>query len=75
MSDNGENGEVMPRRALRRTDGELILLWTLPVAVIIWVAGFVLFPGFNAADVAHDAGRAGCRVLPGSATCRRSAPA
>ena len=34
------------RRAPRRIDGELILLWTLPATVIIWVAAFVLFPGF-----------------------------
>ncbi len=31
----------------RRTDGEVILLWTLPVTVIIWIASFLLFPGFN----------------------------
>ncbi|MDP7705998.1 MULTISPECIES: hypothetical protein [unclassified Mycobacterium] len=36
-----------PRVWLRRTDGELILLWTLPVTVVIWVAAFLLFPGFN----------------------------
>lgn len=28
-------------------DGELILLWTLPVALVLWIAGFALFPGFN----------------------------
>lgn len=32
---------------MRRTDGELILLWTLPVAAIIWAAAFLLFPGFT----------------------------
>ena len=31
----------------RRTDGEVILLWTLPATVLIWVACFFLFPGFN----------------------------
>ncbi len=31
---------------MRRTDGELILLWTLPVLGIIWVSAFFLFPGF-----------------------------
>jgi hypothetical protein len=31
----------------RRADGELILLWTLPVTVVIWIASFLLFPGFN----------------------------
>lgn len=31
----------------RRTDGEVILLWTLPATVTIWVACFFLFPGFN----------------------------
>jgi hypothetical protein len=33
----------MPRRA----DGELILLWTLPLTAIIWVGAFLLFPGFT----------------------------
>jgi len=33
--------------ASRRTNGELILLWTLPAAVIMWIACFFLFPGFN----------------------------
>lgn len=36
-----------PRVRLRRADGELILLWTLPVTVVIWIAAFLLFPGFN----------------------------
>ncbi len=31
---------------MRRTDGELIVLWTLPVLGIIWVSAFFLFPGF-----------------------------
>lgn len=31
---------------MRRTDGELILLWTLPVVAVIWVSAFFLFPGF-----------------------------
>ncbi len=30
----------------RRTDGELILFWTLPVTAIIWISAFFLFPGF-----------------------------
>ena len=48
MSDIGEPAcPEPPRVALRRTDGELILLWTLPVAVIIWIGAFFLFPGFN----------------------------
>ena len=50
MSDIGENdaeGRGSARAALRRVDGELILLWTLPAAVIIWVGSFFLFPGFN----------------------------
>ncbi|HTX98264.1 MAG TPA: hypothetical protein VME67_27575 [Mycobacterium sp.] len=50
MSDVGENeaaGRRAPRVALRRIDGELILLWTLPAAATIWVASFFLFPGFN----------------------------
>ncbi|OBH82654.1 hypothetical protein A5681_22450 [Mycobacterium scrofulaceum] len=50
MSDV-EAGEArrpgLRRDALRRTDGEVILLWTLPVALILWVAAFFLFPGFN----------------------------
>jgi hypothetical protein len=31
---------------MRRSDGELILLWTLPVVGIIWISAFFLFPGF-----------------------------
>jgi hypothetical protein len=31
---------------MRRTDGELILFWTLPAIAIVWVSAFFLFPGF-----------------------------
>ena len=31
---------------MRRTDGELILFWTLPAIAIIWVSAFFIFPGF-----------------------------
>ena len=31
---------------MRRTDGELILFWTLPVLAIIWISAFFFFPGF-----------------------------
>jgi hypothetical protein len=31
---------------MRRTDGEVILLWTLPVVGVIWLSAFLLFPGF-----------------------------
>jgi hypothetical protein len=31
---------------MRRTDGELIMLWALPAIGILWVAAFLLFPGF-----------------------------
>jgi hypothetical protein len=31
---------------MRRTDGELILFWTLPAIAIIWISAFFLFPGF-----------------------------
>jgi hypothetical protein len=31
---------------MRRTDGELILLWTLPVLGVLWISAFFLFPGF-----------------------------
>ncbi|GBG40275.1 hypothetical protein [Mycobacterium montefiorense] len=50
MSDIGGGGtadQESPRTAPRRVDGEVILLWTLPVTVILWIAGFLLFPGFN----------------------------
>ena len=48
MTDIGANQTPdAPRNGLRRTDGELILLWTLPATLIIWIAGFFLFPGFN----------------------------
>jgi len=47
VSDIGE-GDVDARPGTpRRTDGELILLWTLPAAAIIWIGAFVLFPGFT----------------------------
>jgi hypothetical protein len=50
MSDVGENDAGVrqnSRTRLRRSDGELILLWTMPATMIIWVACFFLFPGFN----------------------------
>ena len=31
---------------MRRTDGEVIVFWTLPAVAIIWIAAFFLFPGF-----------------------------
>lgn len=31
---------------MRRTDGELILFWTLPAVGLIWISAFFLFPGF-----------------------------
>lgn len=31
---------------MKRADGELILLWTLPVLAVIWISAFFLFPGF-----------------------------
>jgi len=31
---------------MRRADGELILVWTLPVVGIVWLSAFLLFPGF-----------------------------
>jgi hypothetical protein len=48
MTDIGANQHPgSPRAALRRTDGELILLWTLPAAALIWVSAFFFFPGFT----------------------------
>jgi len=50
MSDVGGNdagGRQSARAAPRRIDGELILLWTLPAAAIIWISAFFLFPGFT----------------------------
>ena len=32
---------------MRRTDGELILLWTLPFVALIWLSAFLWFPGFT----------------------------
>lgn len=32
---------------MRRIDGELILWWTLPVLLVIWIAAFLMFPGFR----------------------------
>ena len=37
---------VGDQTTLRYADGELILFWSLPVLAIIWVAAFLLFPGF-----------------------------
>jgi len=31
---------------MRRADGEVILLWTLPVVGVLWLSAFLLFPGF-----------------------------
>ena len=31
---------------MNKTDGELLILWTVPVLVLIWGLAFVLFPGF-----------------------------
>ncbi|MGV0790034.1 hypothetical protein ABQF33_24320 [Mycolicibacterium sp. XJ2] len=31
---------------MKRTDGELLMLWALPAMVVIWVSAFLLFPGF-----------------------------
>jgi hypothetical protein len=31
---------------MRRTDGELILFWTLPAVALVWISAFFLFPGF-----------------------------
>ncbi|OBF60603.1 hypothetical protein A5753_19730 [Mycobacterium sp. 852002-51971_SCH5477799-a] len=50
MSDVGVNdagSSPSARSAYRRTEGELILLWTLPAALILWIAAFLLFPGFD----------------------------
>ncbi|MCV7031756.1 hypothetical protein [Mycobacterium sherrisii] len=50
MSDIG-GGAATARKSVgavpRRPDGELVLLWTLPAAMILWLAGFLLFPGFH----------------------------
>lgn len=34
-------------KAMKKTDGELILLWTLPFLGLIWISSFLLFPGFS----------------------------
>lgn len=47
-------------KTTKKTDGELILLWTMPVLLLVWLSAFLLFPGFvqpmsptmSAADVA-----------------------
>jgi hypothetical protein len=35
-----------PAESGRRVDGELILLWAWPFALIIWVVAYLMFPGF-----------------------------
>jgi hypothetical protein len=47
LSDIGESDAAAPGVGPRRTDGELILLWTLPAAALIWIGAFFLFPGFT----------------------------
>lgn len=32
---------------MKKTDGEMILLWTLPALGLIWLSAFLLFPGFT----------------------------
>ncbi|MFN2539854.1 MAG: hypothetical protein ABR549_17115 [Mycobacteriales bacterium] len=32
---------------MRRSDGELLVYWTLPVLAVIWLSAFFLFPGFT----------------------------
>jgi hypothetical protein len=31
---------------MRRADGEVLLLWTLPLLGVVWLSAFLLFPGF-----------------------------
>jgi hypothetical protein len=31
---------------MKRSDGDLILFWTLPAVAVIWISAFFLFPGF-----------------------------
>ncbi|OBF18782.1 hypothetical protein A5725_02005 [Mycobacterium kubicae] len=47
MPDVDESDIQAPEVGHRRADGELILLWTLPLAALIWVCAFLLFPGFT----------------------------
>ena len=50
--DGGDaQGRGLTRAALRRTDGEVILLWTLPVAAILWIAELLPVSGLQSADV------------------------
>lgn len=44
--ENVAEDSRVPRKPLRRSDGELILLWTLPATAIVWISAFFLFPGF-----------------------------
>ncbi|GAB3240311.1 hypothetical protein [Mycolicibacterium hippocampi] len=46
MSVVGEDGTGQHRTG-RRVDGELILLGALPFVALIWIAAFILFPGFT----------------------------
>jgi hypothetical protein len=47
ISANDAEGPGSAPNALRRTDGELILLWTLPAVALVWISAFLLFPGFT----------------------------
>lgn len=41
------NATITPPARVSAVDGELILLWTLPVLALIWFSAFVVFPGFT----------------------------
>ena len=52
---------------MKRTDGEFILLCTLPVVALIWVSAFFLFPGFARALGCGSDGRNRAVVPPRAA--------
>jgi hypothetical protein len=46
VQTNGDEVAGSELISMRRVDGELILLWAWPFALVLWLAAFVLFPGF-----------------------------
>jgi hypothetical protein len=47
IREHGDEAVPRGRGTTRRVDGELILLWALPFALLIWAAAFLMFPGFT----------------------------
>jgi hypothetical protein len=47
VQEHNDEAARPKRVTTRHVDGESILLWAWPFALLIWVAAFVMFPGFT----------------------------